>query len=152
MTAATALTRGVPVVGRRAFVEVIMGMPISLHVKALDAGRPDIAQAAGNVFAVLRTVDDLFSLWRPDSELSRLQAGAVLAGGCHPWQAGVLQAQLMGARAQRLSGRSCGHRQDERKQEEGALVHATQRSAQAVPGYPLCGLCCGGTALFVPGI
>ena len=60
MTAATALTRGVPVVGRRAFVEVIMGMPISLHVKALDAGRPDIAQAAGNVFAVLRTVDDLF--------------------------------------------------------------------------------------------
>ena len=90
MTAATALTRGVPVVGRRAFVEVIMGMPISLHVKALDAGRPDIAQAAGNVFAVLRTVDDLFSLWRPDSELSRLQAGAVLAGECHPWQADVL--------------------------------------------------------------
>ncbi|HPF79322.1 FAD:protein FMN transferase [Nostocoides australiense] len=76
---------------RRAFVEFIMGMPISLHVKAIDTSLTDIDQAAGNVFATLRKVDEVFSLWRADSELRRLQAGAVLAGECHPWQAEVLE-------------------------------------------------------------
>lgn len=86
--------RGAPLIGRKAFVEMIMGMPISLHVKAIDPNRADIAAAAGNAFATLRHIDALFSRWRPDSELRRLQAGAIAPGDCHDWQAEVLDLAL----------------------------------------------------------
>ncbi|HNQ07585.1 MAG TPA: FAD:protein FMN transferase [Tetrasphaera sp.] len=86
--------RGATVIGRKAFVEMIMGMPISLHVKAIDPERADIAAAAANAFATLRRVDDLFSMWRADSELRRLQAGAITPGECHEWQAEVLDLTL----------------------------------------------------------
>lgn len=86
--------RGTPTVGRRAFVDVVMGMPISLHVKSVDVQRPDIAAAADNVFATLRKIDDLFSMWRADSELRLLQVGDIAAGDCHPWQGEILELAL----------------------------------------------------------
>ncbi|MEI2779271.1 MAG: FAD:protein FMN transferase [Tetrasphaera sp.] len=91
--------RGSPQIGRVAFVDMIMGMPISIHVKAADTARPEIAAAADNAFATLRKVDALFSRWRSDSELSRLQAGDIAAGDCHPWQAEVLELALQGEEA-----------------------------------------------------
>lgn len=93
-TAPIPIRRGTPRVRRRAFVEVIMGMPISLHIKAIDVDREEIAAAAENVFATLRKVDDLFSTWRADSELRQLQVGDIAAGDCHPWQAEVLELAL----------------------------------------------------------
>lgn len=86
--------RGAPPIGRVAFVEMIMGMPISIHVKAADPSRPEIASAAHNAFATLHKVDDLFSMWRGDSELRRLQVGDIAAGDCHPWQAEILELAL----------------------------------------------------------
>lgn len=69
----------------RAFTQQIMGMPISVHVRAEDADRPDIADAAGEVFAHLRTVDSIFSLYRPDSQLMRWRAGELAQSEVHPW-------------------------------------------------------------------
>lgn len=93
-TAPLPIHRGQPLLRRRAFVEHLMGMPISLHVKASDVDRDDIEAAARNAFAMLDRVNDIFSLWRDDSELARLQAGDVLAGECHPWQAEVMELAL----------------------------------------------------------
>ena len=83
-----------PLIGRKAFVAMIMGMPISLHVRAEDPARADIAAAAENVFALLRKVDDLFSMWREDSEIRRIQSGLLPVGAGHDWQGDVLALAL----------------------------------------------------------
>lgn len=69
----------------RAFTEHIMGMPISVHVRAHDAERLDIAHAAHQVFAHLRKVDKVFSLYRADSELMRWRRGELPMRQLHPW-------------------------------------------------------------------
>lgn len=66
-----------------------MGMPISVHIRAEDADRLDIAVAVNQVFAHLRKVDSIFSLYRPDSELMRWRAGHLDPAGLHPWVAEV---------------------------------------------------------------
>ncbi len=73
----------------RAFTEQIMGMPISVHVRAQDADRPDIAVAVSQVFSHLCRVDSVFSLYRPDSELMRWRAGQLEPAELHPWVAEV---------------------------------------------------------------
>ncbi|MGB3762639.1 MAG: FAD:protein FMN transferase, partial [Ornithinimicrobium sp.] len=73
----------------RAFTEQIMGMPISVHIRAEDADRPDISVAVNQVFAHLRKVDSIFSLYRPDSELMRWRAGHLDPARLHPWVAEV---------------------------------------------------------------
>ncbi len=65
---------------RRAFVRQIMGMPISVHVRATDARRPDIAAGVERVFAHLARVDRVLSTWRADSGLLRLQHREVAPG------------------------------------------------------------------------
>ncbi|MFZ0160936.1 MAG: FAD:protein FMN transferase, partial [Kineosporiaceae bacterium] len=75
--------------GKRAWVEQIMGMPISIHVRSLggssDAGAdvPDgrdlvVAQA----FEQLRRVDTVFSTWKADSQISRLRRGELALQAC----------------------------------------------------------------------
>lgn len=71
---------------RSAWTRVIMGMPISLHlrgcgVRADHAVEPVVTQ----VFEHLRAVDRLFSLHRPDSQISRIRRGDLLRDGRHPW-------------------------------------------------------------------
>ncbi|EAP96974.1 putative thiamine biosynthesis lipoprotein precursor [Janibacter sp. HTCC2649] len=72
---------------RRVFVRQIMGMPVSIHVRALDPGRPEIEQAAQRVFAHLERVDRVLSTWRADSDLLRLQHGELDVDAAHPWLA-----------------------------------------------------------------
>lgn len=60
---------------RRAWVEQIMGMPISLHLRgetARDAGLEPTVEA---LYDELRDVDALFSTYRDDSQISRLNRG-----------------------------------------------------------------------------
>lgn len=83
-----------PLIGRKAFVEMIMGLPVSVHVRAEDPGRDDIAAAVRNTFAVLHKADDLFSRWREDSEIRRLQRGLIAPGAAHEWQADVVALAL----------------------------------------------------------
>ena len=68
----TALTTTVaaprsPVLARRAFVDQVMGMPVSVHVRAVDTSRSDVEAAAARVFAHLHRVDAVLSTWRADS-------------------------------------------------------------------------------------
>jgi FAD:protein FMN transferase len=62
------------------FLETVMGIPMSIDVR--DARDPrSVTQAAERAFAVLRDADERFTAYRPDSELSRVNArGGELAG------------------------------------------------------------------------
>lgn len=74
--------RGGP--GRRAWVEQIMGMPISVHVRGPGAGAAETEHAVAGLFASLRDADALFSTYRPDSQVSRLRRGELDLAGCDP--------------------------------------------------------------------
>ena len=69
---------------RRAWVEQIMGMPISVHVRGTDARGPDAAAAAAKLFADLREVDRIFSTYQDGSEISRLGRGELTLDQCDP--------------------------------------------------------------------
>ncbi|EWM10229.1 FAD:protein FMN transferase [Kutzneria sp. 744] len=61
---------------RRAWVEHIMGMPISLHLRGPGVrDDPGTAAAATGVFAVLREADQLFSTYRLDSVIWAIRRG-----------------------------------------------------------------------------
>ncbi len=85
----------------RRFVEHVMGMPISLALRgrhaADDVGRTAWAQA----MAVLRDVDAVFSTYRPDSVVRRLDRGEIGLADCPPEVREVLD---LGAAAERDSG------------------------------------------------
>jgi thiamine biosynthesis lipoprotein len=66
-----------------------MGMPVSVHIRATEPTRVDIAAAAAAVFAHLRKVDEVLSTWRTDSHLLRLQHGTATTDELHPWLADV---------------------------------------------------------------
>ena len=91
----TALTTTVaaprsPVLARRAFVDQVVGMPVSVHVRAVDTSRSDVEAAAARVFAHLHRVDAVLSTWRADSDLLRVQHGEVDGlDQVHPWLADV---------------------------------------------------------------
>ncbi|MBW8794596.1 MAG: FAD:protein FMN transferase [Streptomyces sp.] len=67
-------------------VEHVMGFPVSLRID--DEG--DFEEAADAVFAWLREVDERFSPFRPDSEVSRLDRGELSESGVSPDLAEVL--------------------------------------------------------------
>ncbi|NTW41068.1 MAG: FAD:protein FMN transferase [Cellulomonadaceae bacterium] len=68
----------------RAWVEQIMGMPISIHVRGADARSPEVADAVAGVFDELRWVDATFSTYREDSQVSRLQRGELTLADADP--------------------------------------------------------------------
>lgn len=73
---------------RRAFVEQVMGMPVSIHVRGSVDG--DLVESAvAQAFAVLRRVDAVFSTWREDSDLMRVRRGELGEADAHPWLAEV---------------------------------------------------------------
>ena len=87
MTAVTATPR-------RAFVEQVMGMPVSIHLRGEVRGAlddPGVVTAVEQAFAVLRRVDSVFSTWREDSDLMRVRRGELPAAQAHPWLAEVEQ-------------------------------------------------------------
>jgi thiamine biosynthesis lipoprotein len=60
---------------RRAFVEQVMGLPVSVLVRGPQAREPGTARAVAALFERLRADDAVFSTWRPDSAVSRIQLG-----------------------------------------------------------------------------
>jgi thiamine biosynthesis lipoprotein len=69
---------------RRAWVEQIMGMPISIHVRGPRARDVAVARTVETAFDSLRAVDAMFSTYRDDSEISRLQRGELTLAQCSP--------------------------------------------------------------------
>ena len=89
---ATATAHAGPSRGRpaRVWVEQIMGMPVSVHVRGRDAEfGPDVDTAVAQAFSHLRRVDAVFSTWRPDSDLRRVRRGELVESAAHPWLAEV---------------------------------------------------------------
>ena len=66
------------------WVEQIMGMPISVHVRGPQARSDEVAVAVDAVMADLRRVEATFSTYRSDSEISRLQRGELTLEGASP--------------------------------------------------------------------
>jgi thiamine biosynthesis lipoprotein len=60
---------------RQAFVEQIMGLPISVHVRGPQARGPKVARTVANLFAALRADDERFSTWKPLSPISLIRRG-----------------------------------------------------------------------------
>jgi len=75
---------------RRAFVEQVMGLPVSVHVRG-EVDRPEVETAVAQVWGVLHRVDAVFSTWRTDSDLLRLRRGELSVAEAHPWLAEVEQ-------------------------------------------------------------
>jgi len=77
----------VPEQPRRAWVEQIMGMPISIHVRGPLAreGAGGAEEAVGRAMDDLRRVEAVFSTYRADSEISRMRAGTLAATEADPW-------------------------------------------------------------------
>lgn len=75
---------------RRAWIEQIMGLPISVHTRGdllPEVIEPQVAQ----VFADLRHADEVFSPYRDDSQLSRWERGELGESEADPAFAEVLQ-------------------------------------------------------------
>jgi thiamine biosynthesis lipoprotein len=61
-----------------------MGLPVSVHLRGPDVHATAVAHRIAAVFAELRAVDCLFSTYRPDSEISRLNRGELDLQACRP--------------------------------------------------------------------
>lgn len=56
----------------RVFVAQHMNVPFSLHIRAADPHDGLIDEHVREAFAVIAHTDEVFSLWKPDSDVSRL--------------------------------------------------------------------------------
>jgi thiamine biosynthesis lipoprotein len=77
---------------RQSWVEQIMGMPVSVHLRGdglRDAAR--VSEVVAQTFGQLREVDRLFSTYRPESEVSALKRGELQPSACHPLVKEVLE-------------------------------------------------------------
>jgi thiamine biosynthesis lipoprotein len=67
---------------RRSWVEHIMGMPVSIHLRGV-AGQSRWRSTVEAVFAELCEVDQIFSIYNADSDVSRLRREEVTTAQCH---------------------------------------------------------------------
>jgi thiamine biosynthesis lipoprotein len=67
---------------RRAWVEQVMGLPVSIHLRgeAIDESRSSAAVQAA--YATLRRLEGIFSTYRTDSEVMRLRRGELSIDEC----------------------------------------------------------------------
>ena len=62
-----------------------MGLPVSIHLRGPEVREPATAGLVRRAFALLHRVDELFSTYRPDSEVSQIGRGELAVGDAHPW-------------------------------------------------------------------
>lgn len=84
---------------RRSWVEQIMGLPISVHVRGADPSTA--ADRVAEVFADLRRVDAVLSTYTDDSDLSRWERGELALADADPMLAEVIE---LGAEARDRTG------------------------------------------------
>jgi FAD:protein FMN transferase len=73
---------GVRPTDRRAWVDHVMGMPVSVHARGPAAREPAAALAVAALFDDLHALETVFSTYLPDSQVSRLQRGDVAVDEC----------------------------------------------------------------------
>jgi thiamine biosynthesis lipoprotein len=69
-------------VPRRSWVEQVMGMPVSLLARGHDLS--GVGRAVQQVYDELRWVDEVFSPYREDSEVSKVARGTLALADAHP--------------------------------------------------------------------
>ena len=69
---------------RQAFVEQVMGLPVSVLLRGPGARDTRHAPTVQRVYDELRAVEAVFSTWRVDSQVSRLNSGELDLAGCSP--------------------------------------------------------------------
>ncbi len=62
---------------RRSWMEMVMGLPVSVTVRGPEARRDRAEQVVAALYADLRHADRVFSTYRPDSEISLMRSGAL---------------------------------------------------------------------------
>ncbi|WP_244206784.1 FAD:protein FMN transferase [Streptomyces swartbergensis] len=132
--------------------EETMGTVFSFDVRGGEPGA--VRAAVDEAVAGLHRVDEVFSTYREDSQISRLQRGQLTVGECDPEVAEVLE---LAAEAERLSdgwfSTSYGGRLDPTGIVKGWAVERAARQLAAVPGVSGVSLNGGGDVqlLGVPG-
>ncbi|GLY38231.1 FAD:protein FMN transferase [Amycolatopsis sp. NBRC 101858] len=71
---------------RRSWAWPVMGTQVSLHLRGprVDTD-PAVEPAVAAVFGHLRTADELFSTFRPDSQVTAIRRGGLPRDRWHPW-------------------------------------------------------------------
>ena len=69
---------------QRAWVEQVMGLPVSIHLRGPRTRDADVEAVVAAAYAELRAVDALFSTWRADSQVSQLRRGERSLDACDP--------------------------------------------------------------------
>ena len=69
---------------RRAWVDQVMGMPVSIHLRGPGVRSGETEARVRAAYDELRTVDLLFSPYRADSDVSRIDRGELTVGAAHP--------------------------------------------------------------------
>jgi FAD:protein FMN transferase len=77
-------TPTLPTVPRIAVVEQVMGLPVSIHVRGPRARGSAAAEAMRSAFDVLRSADLMFSTYRADSQVSRIDRGELSLADADP--------------------------------------------------------------------
>lgn len=85
---------------RRAWVEQVMGMPVSIHLRGASVDDVETTAAVRAAFAELVRMDRLFTTYDEHSELSRVARGTLSTGRADPL---ILQSQALGRQAQELT-------------------------------------------------
>ena len=96
---------------RRAWVEQVMGMPVSIHLRGPEVRGPEAERAVAAAYAELVRLDGLFSTYRPESPLSRRRRGDLAAGSDEPLFAEV--EGLCAVAAERTGGAFTAWRPDD---------------------------------------
>ena len=124
---------------RRAFVEQVMGMPVSLHVRG-TVDSPVVETAVAQAFGSLRRVDAVFSTWRADSDLLRVRRGELREQDAHPWLAEVSALCDDAERRTRglFSALAGGSEPDPTGLVKGWAVEQAARHLEHVPGISFC--------------
>jgi FAD:protein FMN transferase len=116
------------------YVEHVMGMPISLALRGRHTDDDLAVRAWSDVLDVLRTADQVFSTYREDSYISRLNRGALAVADCPPEVAEVL---ALGERARIESDGAFDIRRNSRLDPSGVVKGwAVERAARKLAELP----------------
>lgn len=69
---------------RRAWVDQVMGLPVSIHLRGPGVRSAEAEVRVRAAYDELRAIDRLFSPYRPDSDVRRIDRGDLTVGAAHP--------------------------------------------------------------------
>ncbi|MEO7586409.1 MAG: FAD:protein FMN transferase [Arachnia sp.] len=86
---------------RRAWVEQHMGMHVSIHLRGDGIDSDEAGRAVEAAFETFHGMDEVFSTYRPQSQLMRLRRGEMELDQCSPR---MREALALGERAEQVTG------------------------------------------------